>query len=119
MAERTVLVIDDDPSLRELYSVLLGVADPAITVVTAGTADDGLAAAARSAPDVVYVDQQLPGRAGLELLPELRAACPSARIVMVSGYVDADLAARATRAGADGCLEKGDLIAELAAAGGR
>jgi CheY-like chemotaxis protein len=80
---RTVLVIDDDPAQRAILAALLGALG--FVVETAADGHDGLALAARIAPDIVLLDIQMPGIRGWEVAARLRADHGSAlRIVMVS-----------------------------------
>jgi CheY-like chemotaxis protein len=67
-----VLVVDDDPNLREL--VALRLQKVGHRVLTAGSAGEALALVdQRGAPDVVVLDVLMPGMTGFELLPALRA----------------------------------------------
>ena len=116
MPSRTVLVIDDDPCLRELYTTVLSASDPTATILSAGSAEEGLAAAVASNPGLIYLDHRLPGQLGVDAVPAFRAACPAAVIVVVSGWADAELPERARSAGADSFLDKGELLGNLAAA---
>jgi DNA-binding NarL/FixJ family response regulator len=90
----------------------------------ASTAADGLAGAQAARPDVILVDLSLPDRDGTELIADLRAALPDARVVVLSGHSDDYRVAEALRAGAHGYLLKTsplDAIKEgvrTAAAGG-
>lgn len=66
-----VLIVDDSALMRKLLSDLIG-SDPEIEI--AGTARDGdeaIQLAGRLRPDVVTLDIAMPGRSGLETLPEL------------------------------------------------
>lgn len=80
-----VLVVDDDPDIREFFSAVLD--DHGYQVAEAGDAATALATLDRFVPDVVIVDVLLPGRSGLDLLLTLRrtqrwAATP---LVVVTG----------------------------------
>ena len=67
-----VLVVDDDPNLRELVSLRLQKAGH--RVLTAASAGEALAMVdERGAPDIVVLDVAMPGMTGFELLPALRA----------------------------------------------
>jgi len=67
-----VLVVDDDPNLRELVSLRLQKAGH--RVLTAASAGEALAMVdERGAPDVVVLDVAMPGMTGFELLPALCA----------------------------------------------
>jgi DNA-binding response OmpR family regulator len=66
---RRILIVDDHADTRELLERLLS---RRFEVVTAGCFDSALAAAERSAPDIVISDIGLPGRDGVVLMRELR-----------------------------------------------
>ena len=66
-----ILVVDDDPNLREL--VALRLSKEGHRVLTAGSAGEALRLVdERGAPDVVVLDVLMPGMTGFELLPALR-----------------------------------------------
>src|SRR5688572_15010708 len=96
----SVLIVDDDESVRELLHELLE-CDGRLAV--AGEACDGLDAVdavARLRPDAVILDNQMPGMTGLQALPALRHAAPGAVVIMLSGTADGDLERLAAEAGA-------------------
>jgi CheY-like chemotaxis protein len=84
-----VLVVDDDPNMRDLVSFRLRKAGH--RVLTAESGPDALAIVEqRGAPDVAVLDVMMPGMSGLELLPAMRqreglADMPA---VFLSGLVD-------------------------------
>jgi CheY-like chemotaxis protein len=99
----TVLICDDEPSLRELIRISLG---PGYEFVEA---DDGircLDVAGRVRPDVVVLDVMMPLRGGLEVLAEIRSNESLAQTKVI--VLTAQPAARddALRAGADMVIEK-------------
>jgi len=65
-----ILVIDDEPQIRRFLDI--GLRAEGYTVVTAATAEEGLALAATQQPDLVILDIGLPDRDGHEVLAELR-----------------------------------------------
>ena len=101
-----ILVVDDHTLFRRGLTALLS-RDASLRVV--GDAADAGQAQRRAAelqPDLILLDNHLPGVNGVDALPALRQAAPSARIVMLTVSEDeADLAA-ALRAGACGYLLK-------------
>ena len=64
-------------------------------------------------PDGVLLDVMMPVLDGLEALPELRATCPDARIVMLSANDHPEIVAKAKSRGADAFVTKGAAL-ELA-----
>jgi two-component system nitrate/nitrite response regulator NarL len=101
-----VMIVDDHTLFRRGLTALLA-ADPRIEVV--GDAADAGAALKRAnelAPDVVLLDNHLPGVSGVDVIPALREAVPHARIMMLTVSEDAQDLAAALRGGACGYLLK-------------
>ncbi len=100
----TALVVDDDPTLRDVYRALL-----TLQGYTVRTAADGLEALHQlqtDPPDVVLLDQQLPQMSGLEVLRCLHALGRQVPVVLVSGTLDAETCATAQALGVRACLQK-------------
>jgi DNA-binding NarL/FixJ family response regulator len=108
---RTVLVVDDEPSLRRLLVLLLK-RDPRFEVI--GEAGDGaaaLVAVEQLDPDLVLLDLGLPVLDGLEVLEELQGR-ERPTVVVLTGFTDPATHDRARGLGATDCLVKGaDLTA--------
>ncbi len=101
-----VMVVDDHTLFRRGLIALLS-ADARLRVV--GEAADAAAALARApalAPDVVLLDNHLPGATGIDALPGLREAVPGVRVLMLTVSEDERDLARALAAGAAGYLLK-------------
>ena len=71
MAKATVLVVEDDPDIRELLAFALG--KEGWTMVAAADAEDGLARLAVANPDVIVLDIMLPGMDGLDFLRKVKS----------------------------------------------
>jgi two-component system nitrate/nitrite response regulator NarL len=101
-----VLVVDDHTLFRRGLTALLS-RDPQVTVVgDAADAGEALRRAQDLQPDLILLDNHLPGVNGVDALPALHEAAPHARILMLTVSEDeADLAA-ALRGGAAGYLLK-------------
>ena len=114
----TIVVIDDDQTLRALFATMLE--RRGHTVVTAASVTEARASLAMLPPDVVAVDMHMPQGGGAELIRALRATVRSPRIVAMSGDVTALAAAAA--AGADVTLDKpfsfGEFVAAIEASRG-
>ena len=92
-----VLVVDDEPaigwSLKEMLS------DEGHDVDLAANVGEALAATTRHAPDAILLDVRLPGRDGIEAIPDLRAVAGDAAIVVMTAFGDLDTAVRAVSEG--------------------
>lgn len=101
-----VLIADDHAIVRHGLCALLGT-ERGIEVV--GEAKDGNEAVARTkqlAPDVVIMDIVMPRKDGVEATEEIRAAVPSAKIVVLTSFGTSDKISCAIEAGATGALMK-------------
>lgn len=104
MAE--ILVIDDDPDIRDLLFAALSGAGHAVRVAPDG--NSGLAAAAGQTPDLVVLDWMLPEHSGLEICQALRAdrALADVRVLMLSARGTESDIQYGQEAGADGYIVK-------------
>ena len=111
-----ILVVDDHTLFRRGLTALLA-RDPELVVV-GDAADAGQAQrkAQELQPDVILLDNHLPGVNGVDALPALHAAAPAARILMLTVSEDANDLAAALRGGAIGYLLKTTEGDDLAAA---
>src|SRR5207245_1513373 len=69
-----LLIVDDEPSFRELFSMHLS--DLGGEIATAGDGEEALAKVAGDRPDVVITDLAMPKMDGIELLKRLRGQYP-------------------------------------------
>ncbi|HVG29821.1 MAG TPA: sigma-54 dependent transcriptional regulator [Pyrinomonadaceae bacterium] len=95
MAHERVLVIDDDPAVRETVRAALDGCGFETEAATDG--DAGLARVAEFRPAVVLTDVLAPGLDGLGVLRELRARHPEVGVILMSGAGSIDSALRAVR----------------------
>ena len=95
-----VLVVDDDPQVREVVRVNLEI--EGYTVREAGNAEEGLAAVDDDAPDLILLDVMMPQVDGWEMLRRIqeRHGAGSIPVVMFSGHVESDAAREAAERGA-------------------
>jgi DNA-binding response OmpR family regulator len=93
---RRILVIDDEPGMRNLMRRGLNMAGYEVETVETGEA--GLEAARIRIPDVVLLDLMMPGMGGFETLERLCALEPCPRVIVVSGRDDIEDRVQAARA---------------------
>ena len=109
----TVVVADDQSAVREGLGLLLGTL-PGISV--AGQASDGDAAVdlvARTRPQVVLMDLNMPGCDGVAATRRITAEHPGTRVVVLTTYADDESIIGALQAGALGYLTKDATRAEI------
>ena len=90
-----VLVVDDEPELRELLTDALS-AD-GIQVRAAGSGKEAIALAKQHRPDIVVTDVRLGDCTGLEVIDRLRASMGDIPAVVITGYGDAKTLSDASR----------------------
>lgn len=110
----TVLVIDDDDSLRRVVEFQL--TEEGYRVLTASSGAGGLTACRDTTVDVVVSDVRMPEMDGLELLLRLRTMQPDLPIVMLTAHGTIDSAVEAMKLGAADYLTKPFSRGQLAAA---
>jgi two-component system response regulator AtoC len=98
-----ILVVDDDPAIRELVREFL--ADATTRVVEAETGQEAAAAFDREQPDVVLLDMWLPDVDGLEVLGQIRTAA-DVPVVVITADSSSSRTIRAIQAGAFDYLVK-------------
>ncbi|KIQ58677.1 sigma-54-dependent transcriptional regulator [Pseudomonas fluorescens] len=99
-----VVLIDDDPHLRQALSQTLDLAG--LKILPLAEAKGVAGQLPRDWPGVVVSDIRMPGMDGLELLSELHAQDPELPVLLITGHGDVPLAVQAMRAGAYDFLEK-------------
>lgn len=115
MRRPTVLLADDHAMVREDLVRLLEEEDFDV-VAAVGDGHLLMDAARQLRPDVIVTDLSMPGLSGLEVLDWLKADGIDSKVIILTMYADADLAARAISAGASGYLLKCWAGKELASA---
>jgi putative two-component system response regulator len=106
-----VLVIDDEPIIRELIAEIL--ADAGHDVAVAASAEEGLLRIVDRSLEIVVSDIVMPGLTGLELLEKVRMRRPSLPVVLVTGAGTHAMLADALAGGAAGLVMKPFSHAEL------
>lgn len=101
-----IVMADDHTLLRRMLTSFLETHDDVLVVAEAGDGDGALAKTLEFKPDVLILDLNMPGRGGLEVLPEIRQQAPDVKILVLTGREDNLYIMRALRSGAHGYLLK-------------
>jgi DNA-binding response OmpR family regulator len=109
----TVLICDDEPSLRELIRISL---DGPYEFVEADDGEESLALAQRVRPDVMILDMMMPRRSGLEVLSAVRQDGQLAGMRVIVLTAQPGTREQALEAGADRVMVKPFEPEEIAAA---
>jgi len=88
MSPNTLYIIDDEESIRQAVSFCLG---REYRIKAFSTAEDALKALEDDPPDLVLLDVVLPGMNGIEALRRMVTLNPGIRVIMISGYEDAEM----------------------------
>ena len=107
-----LLIIDDDAHLRESLAEVLEL--DGFDCDQAGTAKDGIDAAAKVNPDVVIMDIQLPDSSGFQICQTLRKAYKEMILIMMTGrFLSAEEKTQGFNLGADEYIIKPFDLKEL------
>ena len=110
MSEMRVLIVDDEDDMRALVRATIELANEGLRV--AGEASDGETAVSivrEEHPEVVVLDQRMPGVSGLETARRILSEHPDQAIVLFSSYLDREVINAAQRLGVRTCLAKDDI----------
>ncbi|MBI4419534.1 MAG: response regulator, partial [Gemmatimonadetes bacterium] len=99
-----VLIVDDDPGLRQSLSLLL--TSEGYQVASEGDPERALEQAGRDPVDIILCDVRMPRMEGLEFLRKYRARNGTALVIMMSAYGGEDAAIAAMKEGAYDYLPK-------------
>ena len=112
MNQQNILIVDDEPDIRNLVQEIL--VDEGYEVRVAGNTNDARQYASKLQPDLVLLDIWMPGEDGISLLKDWQnsggISCP---VVMMSGHGTVETAVEATRLGAYDFIEKPLTMAKL------
>ncbi len=100
----TILVIDDEESIRNTLSGVLK--DEGYGVLLAEDGEKGLLAAKGEMPELILLDIWMPGMDGMEVLKKIKDEAPSLPVLMMSGHGTIETAVQATKLGAYDFIEK-------------
>ncbi|GAB3577847.1 response regulator transcription factor [Amycolatopsis endophytica] len=102
----SLVVVDDQASVREALAVMLDLADDIDVVATATNGAEAVDAVAAHAADVVLMDLHMPVMDGVEATGRIKTAAPDVQVVVLTTFDDDESILAALEAGASGYLTK-------------
>jgi two-component system NtrC family response regulator len=100
----TILLIDDDESLRRVTEYNLS--EAGFQVITAGTGRDGLGLFSKNNPDLVITDVKLGDMDGLEVLAAIKRESPATPVIVITAFGSIEMAVKAMHEGAFNFITK-------------
>jgi DNA-binding NtrC family response regulator len=107
----TVLIVDDEPLIRETLAEYLG--QEGFQVSVCGSGEEAISCAGRQRFDVALCDVQLPGMDGLACLDNLQRVSPETFVLLITAYATVENAVEAFQKGAHDYLMKPLLLDEV------
>jgi putative two-component system response regulator len=99
-----ILIVDDEAAIRRLLRQKLS--KEGYQCEEAGSSDEALEKLKTFPANLIMLDMKMPGKSGMELLPELRAGFPDTAVIMATAVAEADLAIQCMKLGADDYITK-------------
>ncbi len=113
-----VIITDDHPIVRQgIRQILEDDRDQRFGVIDEASDSSGLLEKVlHNVYDVILLDISLPGRSGLDILPDLKKRSPGSKVIILSMYPEEQYALKAVKTGASGYLTKASAPEELISA---
>lgn len=108
-----LILADDHRVLRKALVAALETRPDFVVIAEVGDGDSALRQTLALQPDVLVLDLNMPGRGGLDVLPEIRAQAPDVKVLVLTGREESGYIVRALRAGANGYILKSSDEDEL------
>jgi len=102
----SVSLVEDNRDIREGLHLLIDGTPNMFCLASYNNCDVALKDITQNAPEVLLLDIEMPGRWGVEALPDIRKACPDTDILMLTVHEEDELVFQALSAGACGYLVK-------------
>jgi CheY-like chemotaxis protein len=106
MAERRILIVDDQHEVRRMLSSWLRTLGSEIEVVDVPSGEEALLVAYRRPVDLLVSDVRLPGISGLELMARVHKRYPGLKTILVTGLTDPQIRRQVAEAGASAFFYK-------------
>jgi YesN/AraC family two-component response regulator len=105
-----VLIVDDEEDMRALLRSTIEIANEGLHVTgEAADGDEAIVQWREKRPEVVVLDQRMPGATGLEVAERILAEHPEQAIILFSAYLDPDITVKAAELGIRACMSKREI----------
>ena len=94
-SEKTILIVDDEPDIREVLGISL--MDMGYRILEAENATQAFDVFVKENPPIVVTDIKMPGGDGIELLRKIKHENPETEVIMITGHGDMNLAIRSLK----------------------
>lgn len=111
-----VMIVDDHHMVRQGLRTFFSTCDDIEVIADAGNGLDALQKAMQDPPDVVLMDMVMPGMDGATATAKILAACPGARVIVLTSFVNPETVKQVLKAGALSYLLKDASPEKLAEA---
>ena len=111
MPNEKILVVDDEKLIR--WSISQSLAKEGYTIFEAETGEAGLELVDRENPEVVLLDNRLPGKPGLQVLKEILERRPRTAVIIITAYGNIETAVEAMKSGATDFIKKPFDVQEI------
>jgi DNA-binding NarL/FixJ family response regulator len=108
-----IILADDHTLLRRSLASMLEVREDFVVVAEASDAESAFQQTVSILPDVLILDLNMPGRGGLDVLPDIRRDAPDVKVLVLTGREEEAYIVRALKAGAHGYMLKSSDESEL------
>ena len=104
MTTQSVLIVDDEPDIRELLDITLS--RMGLQTHSAATLKEAREIVARERPDLCLTDMRLPDGNGISLVEHIQQECPHIPVAMITAHGSVEAAIAALKAGAFDFISK-------------
>ena len=104
MNEKTILVVDDEPIVRE--SIRDWLKEAGYNVMTAETGEEAIKLLDKHDISILVIDVRLPGRTGISVLKDVKSKKPQIKSIVITAYPSEELSEEAKKQGAVDYLVK-------------
>ncbi|MDH3973832.1 MAG: sigma-54 dependent transcriptional regulator [Deltaproteobacteria bacterium] len=111
MKKAKILVVDDEELIR--WSLEQNLSDEGYQVITAGTGEDALRLTREELPDLIFLDLQLPGISGMEVLQKVKEISSDIIVVIITALGVVEMVVKAMKLGAFDYINKPFNLDEL------